>query len=83
MTTISFDRETVRSWIESATGEGLSVSDSLPDSLVATAEALGLQTAELMVWVFDHPVGASARDWTTASLVEWATLHHLARTRVP
>ena len=80
MTAITYDREQVRAWIEGATGEGLSVSDPLPDSLVATAEALGLESAELLVWVFDH--AGSAAEWTTASLVAWARLHHLDRTRV-
>lgn len=81
MTATGYDREQVRAWIEAATGEGLSVSDPLPDTIAATAEALGLQSAELLVWVFDH--AGSAAEWTTASLVAWARLHHLDRTQLP
>ena len=60
-----FDRTQIRAWIEEATGEGLSVEDSLPDTLAATAEALGLQPAELKLWCYE-----SQHAWTSADLAE-------------
>jgi predicted Zn-dependent protease len=87
--TLVFDREQIRAWIEESTGAGLSVDDALPDTLAATAEALGLEPAELKLWIFDHRlvsadgevVGSSrpASEWTTAALVRWARHFGLGR----
>lgn len=88
-TGLGFDREQVRAWIEDATGVGLSVGDALPDTLIATAEALGLTPRELRLWIFDHsrvtPTGEAATaevstaTWTGAALAKWAWRHGLAR----
>jgi hypothetical protein len=87
--TAVFDREQIRAWIEESTGAGLSVDDALPDTLAVTAEALGLEPAELRLWIFDHrlidpngEVVGSARpatEWTTAALVKWARHFGLGR----
>jgi hypothetical protein len=64
----TFDREQIRGWIEESIHEGLSVDDALPDTLAATAEALGVLPAELRIWIFDHP----AHEWSGAALASWA-----------
>lgn len=66
----TWDRETVRNEIEEATRRGLSVDDPLPEMLMATAQRLGLQPAELRLWIFDEPKHG---DWSTAALAAWAT----------
>jgi hypothetical protein len=48
----SCDRETIRGWIEDATGDGLSVADPLPDTLLATAQELNLAPIELRIWAY-------------------------------
>lgn len=63
-----FHREAVRTWIEEVTGEGMSVDDSLPDTLVATAQALGALPLELKLWVYDQPKSAG---WTGDALTTW------------
>lgn len=70
-----FCREQIRAWIEEATGEGLSVDDPLPDTLAATAEALGMHPAELRLWVYDQPKPA----WTSTALANWARRHGFTR----
>lgn len=72
-TAATFDREQIRNWISEATGEGLSVSDALPDSLAATAEVLGLDPCELRLWIFEHSI------MSTRALVQWARRHDLVR----
>ena len=71
----TFSRETVRGDIEEATAHGLSVEDSLPDSLIACAERLGLQPVELRLWIYDEP---KRGDWSTAALAAWAMRHGVA-----
>jgi hypothetical protein len=65
-----WDREAVRCDIEEATRRGLSVDDPLPDTLIATAQQLGLQPAELRIWVHGEP--KTADEWTGAALRRWA-----------
>jgi hypothetical protein len=84
----TFDREQVRGWISECTGEGLSVDDPLPDTLASTAEAIGLSSHELRMWIFDHgAVSATgeyagavlpASAWTGGALVDWARRHGFA-----
>lgn len=62
----TFDREQVRSWLEEAMGEGLSVSDALPETLIATAEALALDPVALKIFVYDRarrPDADALRAW--------------------
>jgi hypothetical protein len=66
-------REEVRTWLEEATGEGLSVDSTLPDSLTAAAGELGLSAAELRLWVYDLPKA----DWSPDALALFAWRHGL------
>ncbi len=63
-----FEREAIRNWLQDSSGVGLSVSDSLPDDLAATAQALGMTPAELRMYIFDEP----RHEWTPAGLTAWA-----------
>ena len=74
----TWDRESVRCDIEEATGHGLSVDDPLPDTLIATAQAIGLQPAELRIWVHGEP--KTAGEWTAAELTRWARRNGIAAT---
>jgi hypothetical protein len=72
-----WDRARVRQQIEEASGQPLSVDDSLPDSFIAQAQALGMQPHELQMWIYD---GAAAdRDWTQAALANFARRYGFAR----
>jgi hypothetical protein len=72
-----WDRARVRQQIEEASGQPLSVDDSLPDSFIARAQALGMEPHELQMWIYD---GAAAdRDWTQAALANWARRYGFAR----
>jgi hypothetical protein len=64
---VSWDRGHVLQQIEEASGQALSAGDSLPDSLIATAQALGLQPHELGVWIYDTP-----HSWQPGELATWA-----------
>jgi hypothetical protein len=64
-----FTREATRAAIEEATGHGLSVDDPTPDTLIATAQAEGLQPWELRIWIYD---AAPKLDWSGAALSRWA-----------
>lgn len=63
-----FSREHIRAWIEEATGGGLSVDDPLPDTLAATAQALGLMPFQLRIWIWEQP----KPEWSGAALERWA-----------
>jgi hypothetical protein len=67
-----YDRAWVRGAIEEASGQALSVDDPLPDSLIATAEALGMIPAELRVWIADVRT-----DWSLDALRRWAARHDI------
>jgi hypothetical protein len=71
------DRGAVLAEIEQASGRSLSASDSLPDELIATVQALereGCNLSCLLTWIYsDHPEAWSApafarwfRAWTVA-----------------
>jgi hypothetical protein len=72
--TATFDREQVRNWLQDASSAGVSVDDSLPDDLAATAQAFGLTPAELRLWIFECPEPHQPH-WTPARLVAWARAH--------
>ena len=72
-----FDREQIRGWLEEATHEGVSVEDSFPDTLLATAEALGMSPIELKIWCYDTP-----KTWTAEALAEWARRLGFNRTEI-
>lgn len=55
--------------IEEAAGLALSPSDPLPDTLIATAQALGLSPADLQIWIYDEP---RRQCWTIDALTRWA-----------
>lgn len=63
----TWDRSHVLQQLEEASGQALSAGDSLPDSLIATAQALGLQPHELGVWIYDAP-----HSWQPGELATWA-----------
>jgi hypothetical protein len=68
--TDEFSRAGVRGSIEEACGQGLSVDDPLPDTLIAQAQALGLSPIELRLWIYEpcHEGG----EWSADSLARWA-----------
>jgi hypothetical protein len=69
-----FDRQATLAAIEEAAGVALSPCDPLPDTLIASAQALGLQPVDLRMCIFDDP---HRRDWTVESLTLWARRFHL------
>lgn len=74
MTTIeTFDRDKVRGWIEEAFDVALSLSDSSPDTLIAQAQAAGLEPAHLRLWIYDQP----KIDWSPGALAAWAAANNL------
>lgn len=75
----SYDREAVRGSIEEATGEGLSVEDPLPDTLIAAAQSLGLTALDLRMWIHDRPKWS----WSPKALAHWARLRGLADPAAP
>lgn len=62
-----WDRASVLGAIEEASGVALSFDESLPDTLIAQAQALGLSPTDLKQWIYegDH-------EWTTGALAKWA-----------
>ena len=62
------DRLRVLAMIEDVSGDALDTNDPLPDTLIATAQALGLLPVHLRMWIYDVPARA---DWTTDSLREF------------
>lgn len=64
---VTWDRGHVLQQIEEATRQSLTASDSLPDSLIASAQALGLQPYELGVWIYEP-----GHDFQTSQLAAWA-----------
>lgn len=64
-----FSREIVRSQIEDATGEPLAMDSTLPDTLIAESQTIGITPVDLKLWIADdHP----RADWSTANLRGWA-----------
>jgi hypothetical protein len=60
-------RGTVRAAIEEASQEALSVSDALPDELIAAAQAEGISLEVLRLWIYtDKPEG-----WSAPAFVRW------------
>lgn len=72
----TFDRVDVLAALEDAAGEALAANDPLPDTLVATAQALGLTPAELRLWIYEEPARA---DWTIGALTAWARRYALGK----
>jgi hypothetical protein len=72
----TWDREQVRSELEEAAGAGLSVDDPLPDTLMATAQALALQPVDLRLWIHDS---SARKNWTAGALTRWARTNGLAQ----
>jgi len=64
----TWDRATVRGAIEEAGGAAMSVDDSLPDTLIAVAQGLGLVPVNLQTWIYDQP----KPEWSGAALARWA-----------
>lgn len=63
-----FNREQVRAAIEEVIGAGLSIDDSLPDTLIANAGELGLTPVQLRLWIYDQP----KIEWRATALRDWA-----------
>jgi hypothetical protein len=62
--------------LEEACGRAISVNDTHIDTLIATAQAIGMQPHELKTWIYD----SSARPtWSPESLVQWARRWSFAR----
>jgi hypothetical protein len=74
----NWNREQVRAQIEEATGEALSVDDSQPDTYIATAQELGMQPCDLMLWIYESP-----KVWNAASLTAWANRYGFTRGAAP
>jgi hypothetical protein len=70
-----WNRQAIRAAIEEASGLALSVDDSLPDTLIATAQSLGMLPIELALWIHDRP----RPEWTGQALERWARRHSFAR----
>ncbi len=74
----TFERGAVMAWIEDSSGQALSSDATLPDTLIVTAQALGLAPHELRMWIYDWP----RPDWEHARLAEaltaWAQRHGFA-----
>jgi hypothetical protein len=70
----AWDRQAILAAIEEAAGAGLAPTDPLPDTLIASAQALGLAPVDLRMWIFDDP---HRKDWTVESLTLWARRFHL------
>lgn len=69
----TFVREQVHAQIEDALGEGVSVDDALADTLIATAQAMGMMPHELRLWILELP----RHELTAERLVEWARVYGL------
>jgi hypothetical protein len=69
-----WDRGRVLEQIEEASGVALSAGDSLPDSLIATAQALGMAPHELQAWIYD-----GGKEWNQQGLAAWARRFGFAR----
>jgi len=63
-----WDRGSVLGAIEEASGVELSANDSLPDSLIAKAQELGMSPVDLKLWIYDSP----GHPWTMDNLQDWA-----------
>lgn len=63
-----WDRAGVLGAIEEASGVSLSVEDTLPDTLIAVAQAEGLEPVDLRLWIHDLP----RHPWTSEHLRAWA-----------
>lgn len=70
---IEWDRANVLGAIEEAGGVSLAVDDSLPDTLIAKAQELGLKPVDLKLWIYDSPKFR----WTVDALERWAQRAHL------
>jgi hypothetical protein len=63
----TWDRGRVLQQIEEASGQALSAGDTLPDSLMASAQALGMEPHELGVWIYE-----TDHNFQTGQLIDWA-----------
>jgi len=68
-----WDRGNVLGAIEEASGVALSAEDSLPDTLIAKAQELGLKPVDLKLWIYDSP----DHDWSPNTLEGWARRMHM------
>jgi hypothetical protein len=75
MTESHFDREQIRSWLEEATRQGLSVDFALPDTLAATVKLSVFCRAEPRQWIFDQPFDQPAHEFSGGELIAWARRH--------
>lgn len=72
-------REEVRGLIEAAIGQALALSDPLPDTLIADAQALGMFPFELRFFAKDLPARTNVEHWSTETLTKWARLYGMDR----
>jgi hypothetical protein len=63
----TWDRAHVLQQVEEATGKAMHAGDSLPDSLIAAAQMLGLQPHELGLWIYE-----SGHTYRVSQLAAWA-----------
>jgi hypothetical protein len=68
MSTLEWDRGVVRSWIEDASNVDLPVTDSLPDTLIAQAQALGLEQSDILPFLWE----TTPDRYTSEGLTAWA-----------
>ena len=69
-----FDRLDVLAALEAATATALDPNDPLPDSLIASAQALGLLPHELRMFIYDEP---KREDWSHDALARFARQNHM------
>ena len=74
----TWDRAHVLQQIEEASGQALSAGDSLPDSLIASAQALGLAPWELGVWLYE-----TGHEYRPGQLSAWAKRNGFGHVEVP
>lgn len=72
-----WERQAVLAALEMASGQSLSVSKTLPDSLITRAQELNLGPVELNIWILaqafaDEFTHAAEPDFSPDALAHWA-----------
>ncbi len=61
-------RQIVRGWLEDATHQAFALDATLPDSLIAAAQEIGMLPVDLRIWIYDQP----KQEWSQDAMKRFA-----------
>jgi hypothetical protein len=75
-----FNRSMVLAELETAMGTSIDPNDTLADTLIVTAQGLGILPADLRIWITQTPPPS---EWSAENLTRWVELYDLDKGNEP